>query len=50
MEHEFPVLLGLMMGLSISMCGSVMQSTVKTIPSQEPYVLRALRIATLGAA
>ena len=49
MEHEIPrVLLGLIVGAGLSMCGSVMQSTVNN-PIAEPYVLGISAGATLGA-
>ena len=48
MEHEIPrVLLGLIVGAGLSMCGSVMQSTVNN-PIAEPYVLGISAGATLG--
>ena len=46
---RFPrVLLGLIVGAGLSMCGSVMQSTVNN-PIAEPYVLGISAGATLGA-
>ena len=42
------VLLGLIVGAGLSMCGSVMQSTVNN-PIAEPYVLGISAGATLGA-
>ena len=46
---RFPrVLLGLIIGAGLSMCGSVMQSTVNN-PIAEPYVLGISAGATLGA-